>query len=179
VVDLGAVIIAGLAAGLLGLAGGRSLGAKGAAWRLPARVASSSWRRRPRSRLAGRGLVVEGFGSRDTRRVTYVYYTQGTDRSCTPQAAEQDQSELDAPNKYFRSWAKRVSMVNCRFGPTVDSRPLRRMSPVYAIDPMVLRKRTRAMLNKVVPITARARNCGQTALRSAPRYRMPCASMTK
>ena len=45
-VGLGAVIFAGLAAGLLGLAGGLTL-AKGAAWRLPARVAAST---RPRRR---------------------------------------------------------------------------------------------------------------------------------
>jgi hypothetical protein len=40
---LGAVLFAGLAAGLLGLVGGPSLGEGG--WRLAARVASSSWRR--------------------------------------------------------------------------------------------------------------------------------------
>jgi hypothetical protein len=44
-VGLGPVLFAGLAAGLLGLAGGRALGER-AAWRLPARVASSSWRPR-------------------------------------------------------------------------------------------------------------------------------------
>jgi hypothetical protein len=44
-VSLGAVVLAGLAAGALGLSSGGPL-AKGAAWRLPARVASSSWRRR-------------------------------------------------------------------------------------------------------------------------------------
>jgi hypothetical protein len=44
-VGLGAVVPAGLAAGSLGLGRGRPL-AKGAAWRLPARVASSSMRRR-------------------------------------------------------------------------------------------------------------------------------------
>ena len=44
-VGLGAVIFAGLAAGLLGLGSGLALG-EGAACRLPARVASSSWRRR-------------------------------------------------------------------------------------------------------------------------------------
>jgi hypothetical protein len=44
-VGLGAIVFAGLAAGLLGLASGLAFG-EGAAWRLPARVASSSWRRR-------------------------------------------------------------------------------------------------------------------------------------
>lgn len=44
--DLGAVVPAGLAAGLLGLADGLALG-EGSGLTLPARVASSSCRRRP------------------------------------------------------------------------------------------------------------------------------------
>jgi hypothetical protein len=44
-VGLGAVLITGLTAGLLGLVLGLALG-EGSGWRLPARVASSSWRRR-------------------------------------------------------------------------------------------------------------------------------------
>jgi hypothetical protein len=44
-VGLAAIIFAGLTARLLGLVGGLALG-KGAAWRLPAWAASSSWRRR-------------------------------------------------------------------------------------------------------------------------------------
>jgi len=39
----------------------------------------------------------------------------------------------------------------------------------YAIVPIVLRKRASATLKRTAPIRARARNCSQTALRSAPR----------
>ena len=41
--------------------------------------------------------------------------------------------------------------------------------PVQAIVPMVLRKRAFAMLKKVAPIAASARNCGQTISRPADR----------
>jgi hypothetical protein len=47
------------------------------------------------------------------------------------------------------------------------------------IDPIVRRKRARATPKRTAPITARARNCGQTTSIPPPRNRMPWDSMTK
>jgi hypothetical protein len=41
--------------------------------------------------------------------------------------------------------------------------------PDQAIEPIVLRKRLSASTKKTLPIAIRARNCGQTMLKPAPR----------
>ena len=50
---------------------------------------------------------------------------------------------------------------------------------VQAISPIVLRKRSSAIVKNTPPIASSVRNCGQTIAKSAPRYRIACARLTK
>lgn len=53
------------------------------------------------------------------------------------------------------------------------------LHPAHTIVSSVLRKRASDKVNKTLPITARAANCGQTTERPAPRYKIAWASMMK
>jgi len=83
------------------------------------------------------------------------------------------------PQAWFQLRNGKCEVRMGRFGFRPAGQKSRMACSFHTMSLMVLRKRVRAMAKNAAPIAIRARNCGQTTLRQAPRNRIALPSATK